>query len=131
VVAGYLGSLGRTMNVHLRIVSGLWLLVGLVLTAWSVWGLATQEHLPSVVASWLLVLGFAVLAIVAGAASGYKRAMGRALVRIVSGLSLIYALAWLFLGGIEDAASYAPGIVVLVALSVYAFFAAKSSVSAA
>jgi hypothetical protein len=119
------------MNVHVRIVSGLWLLVGLALAAWSIWGLATQEHWPSVVASWLLVLGFAVLAIVAGAEFGYRRAMGRVLVRVVSGLSLIYALAWLLLGGIEDAASYAPGIALLVALSIYAFFAAKFSASAA
>src|SRR5437762_14011877 len=119
------------MNVHVRIVGGLWLLVGLALAAWSIWGLATQDHWPSVVISLLLVLGFSVMAIVAGAVFGRTNTFGRVLIRIVSGLALIYAFAWLFLGGIDDAASYAPGIVLLVALSIYAFVAAKSSVSAA
>ena len=119
------------MNKHVRIVGALWAIVGAVLSVWSVWGLVTEEHFQSVVTSWLIALGPGVLAIVAGVTFGHTKLVGRVLVYIVSGLALLYALAWLFLGGVDDASSYAPAIAGGVALSIYALFACKAAARAA
>ena len=104
---------------HVRIVSWLWLIAGLALVGWAVWGLVTEEHSTSVVASWLIVLTYGAVAIAAGALLPRGKLLGRILVRVAASLALLYAAMWLFLGGVEDAGGYWPGIVIVVALSLY------------
>src|SRR5260370_34399690 len=103
------------MDPHVRVVGVLWVAVGVALAAWSIWGLATEEHYASVVQSWLVTFAFAALAIGAGLTFGRTKMFGRALVRTVSGLALLYSLSWLFLGGGTDARSYTPAIICPVA----------------
>jgi len=110
------------MNLHVRTVGILWVLVGLALGSWALWGLATEEHTRSVVVSWLIVLVFAVVSIAAGVTFGRAGLVGRILIRLVSAVALLYAAVWLFLDGVEDAGGYWPAIVFGVALAGYTFF---------
>jgi lipopolysaccharide export LptBFGC system permease protein LptF len=119
------------LNVHVRLVGILWLITGVALGAESIWGLVTEEHWQSVVISWLIVLAFAILAVVSGVSFGRTGIIGRVLITIVSILALLYSLAWLLLGGVEDASSYSPVIIGLVALSIYALFACRVGARAA
>jgi len=119
------------MNRHVRIVSALWVVVGIALAAWGVWGLATEGHETSVALSWLFELGFAALATAAGLTFVRGTRLGRLLVRTVSVLALVYSLAWLFLGGIDDASGYAPAILAFVALSIYGLAASNLAPRAA
>jgi hypothetical protein len=109
------------MNSHIRLASVLWIVTGLALASWSAWGFITEGHSRSAVLSDFIVLAFAALAIIAGLTFG-KKTIGRILISITSSLSLIYALAWLFFGGVEDAGSYAPSISVMVIFSIYALY---------
>ena len=104
---------------HVRIVGWLWLVAGVELVGWAVWGLVTEEHSTSVVISWLIVITYGTVAIVAGALLPRGGLLGLILVRIAASLALLYAATWLLLGGVEDAAGYWPGIVIAVALSLY------------
>ena len=119
------------MSPHVRAVSFLWTGVGIALGAWAVWGLITEEHWRSVVISWLILLGFALLAVVAGVTFGTTGLLGRVLIRVVSSLALLYSAAWLLLGGLDDAPGYWPAIVVAVALAIYAFAIARRQARAA
>ena len=119
------------MNRHVRVVSALWIAAGVVLATWGVWGLVTEGHETSVVLSWLFELGFAALAIVAGLTFARGTRVGSLLIRTVSVLALTYSLAWMFLGGIDDAGGYAPGILAFVTLSIYGLAISRASRRAA
>ena len=119
------------MNPHVRAVSYLWAIVAVALAAWSLLGLATDEHSRSVITSWLIALGFSVLALAAGLTFGRTDLLGRVLVRVVSVLALLYSAAWLLLGGVEDAGGYWPAIIFAVALAIYTLVAARSTARAA
>ena len=109
----------------------LWVLAGLALAAWSVWGLATEGYDASDITSWLIPLGFAVLALASGYLFGRAGVLGRVMIRFVSIVSLFYACAWLFLGGVEDAGIYVVAIAPLVCLSVYGLIIAAVEANAA
>jgi hypothetical protein len=109
------------MNLHVRAVSYSWTTVGLALAAWAMWGLVMGRNYTFVVKSFLIVLGFSVLAVTAGLTFGGGAALGRVLVRLVSLLALLYSGAWLLLGGVDDAPGYWPAIVAAVGLAIYSF----------
>ena len=119
------------MGIHFRIVRILWLLVGIALSGYAAWGLITDEHLRPVVESWLIVLAFALVSMGAGATLGRSGLFGRVLVRLVSAAVLLYAAAWLLLGGVDDAGGYWPAIVLGVALAGYTLFASRPNLNAA
>jgi hypothetical protein len=107
------------MNQHVSAVSILWAIAGLGLIALAVHGLTTQSQFESVVTSWLITLGCGALAIIAAVAFWHRGLVGRVLIRTISVLALIYAAAWLLLGGVEDAGSYWPWIMFSGILAVY------------
>jgi len=113
------------MKQHVRVVAFLWGLVGAAFALWGLWGLITEEHSMSVVTSWLLVLAFALLAVFAALSFGRAGVLGRVMVRLVAGLVLVYSLAWLLFGGVDDALSYLPALVCLVVLATYSFVTAS------
>jgi len=116
---------------HIRIVRVLWIATGLAFAAWGIWGLATEGHDVSVVEGQLILLVFAALAVAGGFFFGRTRVLGRLLICVASVISLLYALAWLFLGGVDDALVYVFGIIPLVCLSIYALVIANVGSSAA
>jgi hypothetical protein len=118
------------MSIHVRVAGYLWILAGVALGTWAVWGLVTEEHSKSVVESWLIALGFAVLAVVAGVTFGRTAILGRVLIRLVSIFALLYSAVWFFLGGMDDASSYAPGIAFATVLAIYALVASRRTPSA-
>ena len=119
------------MNTHIRIVASLWGVSGAAFAGWSTWGLTMEEHSFKVVTVWLLVLGFALLALLAAVSFGRAGVIGRFMVRLVSVLALAYSVAWLLLGGVDDAFSYLPGVVYFVALSAYGLVIASREARAA
>ena len=118
------------MSIHVRVAGYLWILAGVALGSWAVCGLTTEEHSKSVVESWLIVLGFAVLAVVAGLTFGCTATLGRVLIRLVSIFALLYSAVWLFLGGIDDASGYAPAIAFATVLAIYALVVSRRTRSA-
>lgn len=118
------------MNPHVRVVSFLWTIVGATLAAWASWGLVTEDHSRSVITSWLIVFGFSVLALTAGLTFGRTNLLGRVLVCVVAVLSLLYSIAWLLLGGWDDAFGYWPAIILAVLLAIYSFVAASKQARA-
>ena len=118
------------MSIHARVAGYLWVLAGLALGSWAVWGLITEEHSKSVVESWLIALGFAVLAVVAGLMFGRTVPLGRVLIRFVSIFALLYSAVWFFLGGMDDASGYAPFIAFATVLAIYALVASRRTPSA-
>ena len=119
------------MNVHVRLISGLWMLVGVALAGLATLDLVTEERSRSLVESSLIVLAAALVAVTAGLTFRRPGLLGRILVRFISIAALLYAAAWLFLGGVEDASGYWPSILFGVALAVYTLLVAKGSPSAA
>lgn len=108
------------MAAHVRNVRLISVLLGVALAAWALWGLVTEEHSSSVVTSWLIVLAFAFVLVALAATFGQTKFLGSALLGAVSLVFILYTLAWLFLGGIEDAAGYWPGIVLGFVFFAYA-----------
>lgn len=115
------------MLAHIRNVRLLSFIFGGALTAWAVWGLATQNHSSSVVVSWLIVLAFASVLVTLAATFGRTRLVGRALLGITSLVFVLYALAWLLLGGVEDAGGYWPALVLGVVFFGYANYVSYRS----
>jgi len=103
----------------IRIASTMWMLVGLALCSWCIWGLFTEYSFPSAIASWCIGLGYGVIAAAGGALTLKAKRMGTWLLVCAACVGLLYAIAyWLFHGPI-DAPSYLPGVVGLVVLSVF------------
>jgi hypothetical protein len=75
-----------------------------------------------VVASWLIALAFAAALLTAGATFGRTQFLGTAVLSVVSVVFILYAVAWLFLGGVEDAGNYWPALVLGLAFVVYATY---------
>ena len=108
-----------------------WVLIGLALGVWAIWAAATTSYVPAeLILTWLLQAAYAVLAATAGIAFARGAHYGRALLRIVSILSLVYSLAWLLLGGIQDVPHYAIPLLVIAALSVYGLVLSRPPPSA-
>src|ERR1043166_7006618 len=107
------------IRMHQRIVRFMWLTIGGALAIWAIHGLVTQPGSKNVAISWLMCLSFSLLAITAGITSLPGSLLGRVLTRVVSCLALLYTLVWLFFGGLEDAPSYAPVLLVMLVLSTY------------
>ncbi len=82
-------------------------------------GLTVESHFESVVASWLITLGAGVLAVISAVLFWRGSLVGRLLVRAISAVALIYAAAWVLLGGIADAGTYWPWVVFSTSLAVY------------
>lgn len=115
------------MAAHIRNVRLLSVLFGVALSAWAVWGLATQNHSSSVVTSWLIVLAFAFVLVALATTFGRTQFLGNALLAVVSVVFVLYALAWLFFGGVEDAGGYWPGITLGVVFFAYANYVSYRS----
>jgi hypothetical protein len=96
-----------------------WIAIGLSLATWAIGELATQDHYASDVKSWVIILALSILAVVAGLSFRRGTALGRVLIRVVSGLALLYSAFWLHRGGLDEAIGYWPAIVLAVALSIY------------
>lgn len=101
--------------------------VGAALLALSAWGFGTQERSWSVVQSCLIALTFGGLCCAAGITLARRLSVGLALARLVSVVSVLYSLAWLTLGGVDDAGEYAAPLLGLVALSVSSLLISRSS----
>ena len=110
-----------------RAVSYAWVSIGLAMAAWAIWGLIKTSQYAFTLRPWLIVLSASVLMIAAGVMFGRGARFGRPLVRLVSWLALLYSGAWLFLGGVDDALGYWPGIVVAVALAIYSIAVTRSA----
>lgn len=106
----------------MRIVGACWSLLGLILSAQSVWGLMVEDHFPSVVTSWLITLAYGVTALAGGYLALRAQARSRYVLVVASVLGLLYALVYVTFGGIGDASSYAPGVAVLTALAACTLF---------
>ena len=102
---------------NVRVLSGLF---GVALAAWAVWCLMTQIHSKPVVTSWLVVLAFACLLIAVCVTLGRTRFLGKVLLGVVSIVFVLYALAWLLLGGVDDAGNYWPALALGIAFFGYA-----------
>ena len=113
------------MNRHVGTVSILWIVAGLWLIAVSVHGLVTESWVESVVTSWLVSIAFGAFAILAAVAFWRRGLVGRVLIWIASVLTLLYAAAWLLMGGVEDAGGYWPWMLFLTALAIYGIWVAR------
>lgn len=109
-------------NLQLRVVGILWFMTGFVLGIDSAWELGTMSHSSSASGSVLLVSAFSVLAMAAGIMLSRMPRLGHILTFSTSTLTILYAMSWLFMGGVEDAGSYWPAISFMAALSIYSFF---------
>jgi hypothetical protein len=107
------------VNRHIGVVSILWAAAGVALIATGARGLMVESHFESVVASWLITLACGALAVISAALFWRRGPAGRVLIRAISTIALIYAAAWLLLGGIEDAGTYWPWIMFSTSLAVY------------
>jgi len=114
------------MAAHIRNVRFLSVLFGMGLVGWSAWGLMTEPEPRSLVQLWLVILVFGTI-LGSGALLGRTRILGRVLLGFASAIIFLYALSWLLLGGIEDAGSYWPGIIVGVSFAAYATYASVNS----
>ena len=110
----------------IRAVGFAWASIGLALVAYSIWGIVRTSQYGFMIRPWLIVLCASALMIAAGLTFGLGTRFGRPLVRLVSWLALLYSVGWLFLGGLEDALGYWPGIVVAVALAIYSIVITRS-----
>lgn len=112
----------RQSNLQFRVVGILWAMTGAVLGLYAAWELCTTSYSSSATGSLLMVSGFSILAIAAGITLTRMRRLGHVLVFSVSVLTILYAMSWIFMGGVEDASSYWPVISFMTALSLYSFF---------
>ncbi len=100
-----------------------WVLFGLALAGWAIWGALTMPYVPAgLVVTWLMQGTCALLAAAAGVAFARGMRHGHILLRVVSILSLLYGLAWLLLGGMHDVPHYGVPLLIIGALSVYGLF---------
>lgn len=112
----------------MKILSPFWLLAGSALTIWSVielWQIGNNKYLginSGAFEATLIALGFGCASIVGTIGLLLKTNWGRMLILFSSGLSLIYAAAYLLLGGFEDTGPiYAVAVSSLVLLSIASF----------
>jgi hypothetical protein len=105
--------------ISIRISSAAWVLIGLSLSAWSAWGLATQFEFASVLASWCIGLGYGLIALGGGALAMRKTRAGCWLLVAASCLTLLYAVAYVLFDGFHDAPSYLPSVIGLTVLSIF------------
>jgi hypothetical protein len=108
------------MSIHVRNVRALSVLLGVCLALWAIRGLVVEEWSRSALESWLIIVAFATVLVGAGLALGRSQLLGRALLGLACVVMFLYAAAWLFLGGVEDAGGYWPFIVLGVAFASYA-----------
>ena len=113
------------MDIHIRIAGLLWVVVGILLGVQSIKEILVPNQFENIIISETIILLFAVLAAVGGLSLVFKKPYGRALLKIIVTLTLLYSFAWFFLGGVEDASDYTPIIVFLTALAVYPFVVNK------
>ena len=114
------------MKKGFRIAGILWALVGLALSAWSLWGLVVQPHTKSVVASWCIALAYGVLCLGGGLLAAIGHTHGRYLLVVSSAIALLYVLVHFFFGGLADAFAYLPGVLALLVLSTYSISSFQS-----
>ena len=114
---------------QIRIVSLTWLLAGLALLLWSVielWRIAHNTYLginSGAFKATLESLTFSAICILGSAGLMNNKKWGRILIILTSTVTLLYAAAYLVLGGIEDTGLiYAVTVAGLFLLSVVSLF---------
>ena len=116
--------MSQSNNLHIRIVSYLLIIGGVALIA-----LLINDFVLDAYQDWL-VLGIATFPVLAGLMFGRAGLIGRVMVRVVSVMALLYSAAWLFMGGMDDALDYWPGIIIATLLAIYALIVARTEARA-
>jgi hypothetical protein len=105
-----------------------WLVLGVALLAWCVWGAISSWHYFHFASGGFkasIIAGtFSVLVMLGALLALRSRTLGSWLLNAGAVVAVLYALAYLFLGGYEDAPLQAPAVAVLAVLAfatLYAF----------
>lgn len=89
-----------------RVIGSIWVLVGLLLLSWSALGLyqwlQTAGRFPGPRNAILIFIGAAGAALLGGILTLRKSSMGRVVLVALSALVLLYAVAYLLMGGFDD-----------------------------
>lgn len=92
----------------MKIVSIIWSATGFALMVWSVvelWQIGHNSYLgvnSGAFKSTLISSGFSLVCIIGALGLMFNKAWGRVIILIVAILSIVYAVGYLLLGGIED-----------------------------
>ena len=92
----------------MRIINLIWLATGIALIIWSVielWQIGHNSYLgvsSGAFKSTLIGAGFSLICIIGALSLLFRKAWGRVIILIAAIFSIIYAVGYLLLGGVED-----------------------------
>lgn len=98
-----------------------WLVIGLALAAWAVWSAIDSwlyfKFISGAFKAAMPLLAFALIAVGGAALAWRGLKSGTRILQACSVFGLLYALVYLLFGGLEEARSYLPWIIVLICLA--------------
>jgi|GEM_PF-3435304 len=95
----------------------IWMVAGIALLIWSaveLWKIGHNSYLginSGAFKSNLIAVGFSLLCIIGSTGLRFKKNWGRIIILLVACISLLYAVAYLLMGGFEDTGPIYAGVV--------------------